>query len=681
MIAIGGQMAGDHHGNPAMRSFRRSSLAAFRRSSFSNLYQSCTGRRKASSIKKMTDTTTSGNGSEVVDKDLEAFCLAPTVSIKSSSPDEDEAGPSSKQLSRPVIRRAPGASGTQILRRAESHSSFLARLSGRLRRSFHLSSSKREQTDKVTTSSDVASGETSTPILLFERTFTGSANITIDNNDEAYSSIEVVQQVLRRNRSDEIKRLLRKTNWPVGHEVRANLWQAICRSNNADFDAYRGSYGPETYGWEELDGNFTPKVRFLLSPDTIKNNYQLNPNGLAALHRLIRALDDSFPTLNYAPMIRPILALFLHYMNEEDAYACAFRILKNHLNYMKDSAVANTASSYTLLALVKIYKVGVYRTMKNWIGSSDESVLAKALHNWPKWIFCYLSFEYLICIIDCYLYEGYKLLMRIAITLLNTWHKNATIPEDLCDKTYEERVDLFMTNFQEIIKREDISITALLEAAKGIRNFSSAKIARLQEKYEKIVLETEGSVLPIPDIPAMHTKPFISFIISPEIAFNLMCQLPERYQLRTPLLIYHLFDDGTSFSHLWSKIDKAESTLMVIKTDKDEVLGAYCDEAWENRTKAHERESGIYFGGGRSFVWNLNENDQLNIFRWQEDQAECFMAAPYDPDPVVMMIGGNAIYIRDQLLIGSSLAGNTFRNPELVNGGTFKIKDLEVNTC
>ncbi|VDO66969.1 unnamed protein product [Onchocerca flexuosa] len=136
----------------------------------------------------------------------------------------------------------------------------------------------------------------------------------------------------------------------------------------------------------------------------------------------------------------------------------------------------------------------------------------------------------------------------------------------------------------------------------------------------------------------MHIKPFISSIVSPEIAFQLMCHLPEKYQLRTPMLVYNLSDDGTSFYRLWMKIDEAESTLIIIKTDKNEVLGAFCDEPWENRTKTRERGSGKYFGGGFSFVWNLDENNQLNKYDWKEGQAECFMAAPYEREPTVLMV-------------------------------------------
>uniref|UniRef100_A0A2K6VY46 TLDc domain-containing protein n=1 Tax=Onchocerca volvulus TaxID=6282 RepID=A0A2K6VY46_ONCVO len=671
MCVFGGQMSGDH-GSPAMRSFHRNSLIAFRRNNLDNLYQSFIRRKKSANKRKMTDAHT--NATEVRDKEqAPLFYLAPkSTAISLSDVEDDEAGPSSTELPTTSIQPTPSA-----LQRTESNTTFLSRLNDRLRRSFHLPSNK--QSAKFLASDEVAVSEDLKPSLLHEsrdETFTSYANIKIVNYVKSYDSIELVRQILQRNRSVEIKRLLRKTNWPIGHKTRANLWQEICKLNNSDFNAYKNSYESEEL--EQLSERFLPKIRFLQSSDTIHDCYELNANGLRALDRLIRNLDTTMPTLNYAPLIQPILALFLHYMSENDAYACVVRILKNQSNYMKGSALASKAASYTLLAVVKVHKAAVYKALKTWIGSSDENILARALQSWPRWIFCALPFEHLICIIDCYLYEGSKILMRVAITLLKIWHKNTRIPDDLADKTCQQRIDLFVERIIESIKHGNISVTALLETATRIRNFSSAKIACFQEKYEKMILKSEGADLPAADLPAMHIKPFISSIVSPEIAFQLMCHLPEKYQLRTPMLVYHLCDDGTSFYRLWMKIDEAESTLIVIKTDKNEVLGAFCDEPWENRTKTRERGSGKYFGGGFSFVWNLDENNQLNKYGWKEGQAECFMAAPYEREPTVLMIGGNAIYIIDELINGSSLPSNTFRNPELVKDGTFKINDMEV---
>lgn len=42
---------------------------------------------------------------------------------------------------------------------------------------------------------------------------------------------------------------------------------------------------------------------------------------------------------------------------------------------------------------------------------------------------------------------------------------------------------------------------------------------------------------------------------------------------------------SSSLKFILCRIDEAESTLLIIKTDKSEVLGAFCDEPWEIERK------------------------------------------------------------------------------------------------
>ncbi|VDN23565.1 unnamed protein product [Gongylonema pulchrum] len=45
---------------------------------------------------------------------------------------------------------------------------------------------------------------------------------------------------------------------------------------------------------------------------------------------------------------------------------------------------------------------------------------------------------------------------------------------------------------------------------------------------------------------AFHTRPFDSVIVSPNIAFELMCNLPEKFQIKTPERIFRLSHEGNS---------------------------------------------------------------------------------------------------------------------------------------
>lgn len=62
--------------------------------------------------------------------------------------------------------------------------------------------------------------------------------------------------------------------------------------------------------------------------------------------------------------------------------------------------------------------------------------------------------------------------------------------------------------------------------------------------------------------------------------------------------------------------------------------------------------------------------------------SRAFIGSNFESDLIsmifVLQIGGNAIHIRNELVHGSTIPGNTFNNPELVRGGDFTIDNMEV---
>ena len=59
-------------------------------------------------------------------------------------------------------------------------------------------------------------------------------------------------------------------------------------------------------------------------------------------------------------MLRSLIAIFLHYMPEADAYACTYALLQQRLTHLIDTPIAHQATAYTLLALLKEKKVHSY---------------------------------------------------------------------------------------------------------------------------------------------------------------------------------------------------------------------------------------------------------------------------------------------------------------------------------
>jgi len=206
-----------------------------------------------------------------------------------------------------------------------------------------------------------------------------------------------------------------------------------------------------------------------------------------------------------------------------------------------------------------------------------------------------------------------------------------------------------------------------------------------REDVHKIRLEKSGQT--VTHVPRnMYTTPFNSEIIDNDSACELMCALPSRFQLETPVLLFRLSEHGASFTQLWTQIDEAEQSLIIIRSTMGEIFGAYCSACWSERKDVKERAKTRYFGTGESFVFKQPQGQLYPmIYNWtgrnSEEPHNCaqhFMAA----GEKFMIIGsgktGDAIAIRDELTRGLSYPCETFGSSALVSNTEFEIDELEV---
>lgn len=75
--------------------------------------------------------------------------------------------------------------------------------------------------------------------------------------------------------------------------------------------------------------------------------------------------------------------------------------------------------------------------------------------------------------------------------------------------------------------------------------------------------------------------------------------------------------------------------MIIIKSTKGDVFGAYCSASWSERNDIRERTRTKYFGTGESFVWHEDKDLGLPIIhKWAgqssdhpENCPQMFMAA------------------------------------------------------
>uniref|UniRef100_A0A7I4YZA0 TLDc domain-containing protein n=1 Tax=Haemonchus contortus TaxID=6289 RepID=A0A7I4YZA0_HAECO len=502
------------------------------------------------------------------------------------------------------------------------------------------------------------------------------------------SRLDEIRENRRLNRTDKVKKIVRKTDWPVRHEVRRDLWRVLCHSK--DFDSSKALYRTEL---EEAvrNGTKSHQPQFLSEEGVVVNNFDLNEQGAVRLLRLLTVIEHLRPEISSAPMLYPLCALMLHYLEDEDVFACVQHLLVSK-GYLMTSPVQWAASSHTILALVKKHKPHAYAMLKRQTGTLDDSILVKVLRDWLSWIFNGLPLNYVVRIIDCYLVEGHKFVIRAAIAIVYIWAKalKNRPHDDMHGKSQEERIEAVKEELANSAVQMQISTDTFIQTAIRIRNLQSSTISRLQAQFENEVREevtrrqSQKRALPR---RARHffTQPFTSAIVDQEAAAEIMSALPPRLQLATPQLLFRLSVDGASFTHLWSKIEEAEQTLLLIKTTKGVKFGAYCSSSWAERNDRRERSKSKYFGTGESFVWVLEEELELPIiYGWignnNEHPDACpqmFMAAG-DKLLVIGSGDGDAIRISEELTHGMSSACQTFGSPALVPSRSFDIHELEV---
>ena len=73
-----------------------------------------------------------------------------------------------------------------------------------------------------------------------------------------------------------------------------------------------------------------------------------------------------------------------------------------------------------------------------------------------------------------------------------------------------------------------------------------------------------------------------------------------------PELIYSSNQHGISLTTFYTRSEKYEPTILVIKTTEKEVFGAYCSTTWATRNEKDDQgRRQHYFGTGETFLFTF----------------------------------------------------------------------------
>ncbi|ELU00245.1 hypothetical protein CAPTEDRAFT_145836 [Capitella teleta] len=542
-----------------------------------------------------------------------------------------------------------------------------------------------------------------------DRQFSPSISSAVSTKTKSESSSQELDDVLRSRDVKRLKVLLRSSSWTASDPIRAELWHKICCSLHKDVargisiypDLVTRVFGEDT----AHDATLPPFIDI-----STLEHYHLTQAGVRVARRIVCILEQECPDITYSPALFAITCLLLHYMHEEDAYNALCAMLKSKEKYLTQTKISHDATKYMLKELAKKHAKACYQFMQK-LKVPMENVLSR----WLWWIFHDLPFHYLVRIVDCFLLEGPKVLLRVALAILQLYHKSQSKNSQL-----DTDVSRAISSFCEDIAGT-VSVDKFLKVAFGIRGLSRKALAKLRIKQEMIVqsrinVSSMQSSMPLsPSVDSLSLKvvrshsgpinvqdinstllnleqqglparapwvlPFANKCYYFVQWHDIFAWLPARWSLLQPHLLFSTSEHGTSLQTFFNKVDGYEPILIVIRTINGEVFGAFCSMDWATRKEQDRTMS--YFGNGETFVFSFTGGHPRK-FDWvgkllkekTPRGCELFMAG----DLTRLNIGGGggvAISLDENLNMGQSEKCDTFQSPPLVEGHYFQCGTVE----
>ena len=230
----------------------------------------------------------------------------------------------------------------------------------------------------------------------------------------------------------KLKDTLRQTQRQPNQAVRKFLWKRILLNNNSS-NTSNNDLTPlqttiEAYN-KKMNVLFGKNLKLKAEiPSFVDKDhltfYYLNEEGKAAVCRLLNVMASVHPDITFAPLLVPLASLFLHYMNESECYACLLavcesktKLTQTDMHWMTTNHVFRKfAQKYTSAAYEYLLE-SVYRE------TSETDVCFDTVDEWQWWIFECLPFDYVLNIVDSFLLEGQKVLLRVGLAILDQFYK------------------------------------------------------------------------------------------------------------------------------------------------------------------------------------------------------------------------------------------------------------------
>ncbi|XP_017007001.1 GTPase-activating protein skywalker isoform X8 [Drosophila takahashii] len=510
--------------------------------------------------------------------------------------------------------------------------------------------------------------------------------------EPALRSYTEIQQLLQQGKKRDVKNILRENSWPINSPIRSQLWPMLCAQHQTKQQMLDGFYWEmvhQVFGTTELSEKPIMLPAFVDATHCLP--YHLTSTGRAVADRIVNVLGYDCPDITYSPVLYPITSILLHFMSEEEAYMCLAGLVGSKEKvFINQTKLQHEVTWKTVMQIAKKHTKSATSYFQR---ICPGLKLERIFMDWCWWILAGLPFQHLVRIMDCYFHEGIKVLYRVALVILNLFHKECQSNNEWSPDNIKNDIGNALIKF---CKKIPVSPAKLLHAAFSIRGLSTQYISRIFIKTEMLLKSrsvlTSGSKQLIKsrssdNLPTSQSQvniQMMSHTLTIRELFTLWSWLPVRITMYQPVLLYTTEEHGCSLTTFYVRVEQHEPTLLMIKTCNNEVFGAYCSSRWfERNVKDDKGQRQAYFGTGETFLFSLYpERAKYPWVGIEGDKdlghsSELFMAA----DSKMITIGGGegqAIWMDENIRFGKTDSCKTFNNPPLCPSGDFEIRVLEV---
>lgn len=489
------------------------------------------------------------------------------------------------------------------------------------------------------------------------------------------------------------KKAIRTQNWTMNHPIRKTLWKMLCRRllvYDSEYDQmcqlYRETV-PNIFGKDERHLRDVPLPSFI--DRSLMQTYFLNDDGVIKLKKVTCVLSYLKPAITFSPYLYPVVALMLHYIDDEaECFACIDALLiprkKVRRMYLSETQIAWKATGAAIREILKKRLKSTRSVLNKHKGPNGDVQL---FDDWMNFIFRDLPFAYLVRIMDCFLYEGMKVLFRTSLALIKLYAKRAAQqPSTFFTHDAHDGMSEFCHRIADYYSVEQLLTVAF--AIPRLSQHSLMQMIQCQENnlqeammnnnnnndqvYEKEMLPKIGSKVMALD------ENTLGLSITDRQFFTLWNWLPARFQLYSPKLLFTTDDHGTSLTTFFNRCQEYEQTVVIVKTSDDDLFGVFCSCSWQERLNKHTK----FFGTGETFVFTLNPKKckypWVGMHRQDVKPKESMFLSADAKYIVVGGGGGQAIRFDDNLQTGRTEHCQTFDNPPLASSQDFICRVVEV---